>query len=149
MRDRRLVIAIPYAWLAAFFLVPFLIVLKISFAEVVLARPPFTPLFDLSSGWPRLQATLANYALLLEDDLYRRAFLNSLRIAAISTALTLALALPMAHGMARAPARWRTALVMAVVLPFWTSFLIRVYAWIGILKTEGLLNAALLWAGVD
>ena len=144
--DRRLVIAVPYLWLGAFFLVPFLIVLKISFAEVVLGRPPFTPLFELVEGWPQLRATLANYVLLGEDDLYRRALLNSARIAAISTAITLAIGLPMAYGMARAPARWRTALLMLAVLPFWTSFLIRVYAWIGILKTEGLLNAALLWA---
>jgi putrescine transport system permease protein len=146
---RSLVIAVPYLWLLAFFLAPFLIVLKISFAEVIIAQPPYTPLFTfVEDGFVAFQATLGNYLFLLEDRLYIDAYLSSLKIALISTLLTLLVGYPIAYGMARAPRRWRFALLMMVILPFWTSFLIRVYAWIGILKKEGLLNLALLDLGL-
>lgn len=149
---RRLVIATPYLWLAVFFLAPFLITLKLSFSEAVIAQPPFAPLVEwieeAGQSVLTIRLNLGNYALLFEDPLYLRAYANSLLIAAIATLLTLALGLPMAYGLARAPERWRFAMMMLVILPFWTSFLIRVYAWIGILKNEGLLNNLLLWIGV-
>ena len=146
---RGSVIASPYLWLLLFFLVPFAIVFKISVAEVQLAIPPYTPLF----AWPEggsleLFVVGDNYRLLIEDSLYIRAYANSLKIAAISTALALLVGFPIAYAMARAPRAWQPTLVMLVILPFWTSFLIRVYAWIGILKNEGMLNGALRWIGV-
>jgi putrescine transport system permease protein len=135
-------------WVALFLAGPLLIVLKISLAETRLARPPYTPLLiDDGGGWS-LSANLANYVALVGDGLYARAFGQSLWLAGISTALALGVALPMAYAMARAPASWRGALLAAVLLPFWTSFLIRVYAWIAILKDEGLLNAALVGLGL-
>jgi len=147
--SRVLVRAIPYIWLLAFFLAPFVIVFKISFSEAVIAIPPYSSLFIWDAGfWPDIVVNLENYLLLIEDDLYVRAYLNSLKIAAISTALTLAVGFPIAYAMARAPHQWRHTLVMLMILPFWTSFLIRVYAWIGILKNEGLLNKFLMWLGV-
>lgn len=150
---RFLLIAIPYAWLLVLFLAPFLIVLKISLSDLAIAQPPYTPTLDLSRGWEGLVAFVSaldfeNYAWLLSDALYINAFLSSLWIATVSTVLALLVAFPLAYGMARAPASWRTVLVMLVILPFWTSFLIRVYAWIGILRTEGLLNQFLLWTGI-
>lgn len=146
---RNAVIAIPYLWLLAFFLAPFLIVLKISVAEVQIAAPPYTPLFTfVEDGWIAIQASLGNYEFLFDDPLYVAAYVSSLKIALISTFLTLLVGYPIAYGMARAPRRWRFALLMMVILPFWTSFLIRVYAWIGILKKEGLLNLALMALGV-
>lgn len=149
---RTALVLIPYLWLLLFFLAPFLIVLKLSFSETVLAQPPYLPLAELveEAGYLYLQIklNLSNYLLLAQDTLYLRAYLNSVRIAAIATLVALLLGFPMAYGMARAPDRWRPLLVMLVILPFWTSFLIRVYAWIGILKNEGLLNAFLLGLGV-
>ena len=147
-----IVVALPYLFLLALFLAPFVVVLKISLAQSVLAQPPYTALVawagEAGHQTLQLQATLANYALLLSDDLYVRAYLSSLRIAATATALTLLIALPMAYGLARAPLRVRPYLLAAAILPFWTSFLIRVYAWIGILKPEGLLNELLHWLGL-
>ena len=150
---RLLLTAVPYLWLLLLFLLPFGIVLKISLSDLAVAQPPYTPTFDMVTGWDGLQSFIAaldleNYEWLAGDALYVNAFLSSLRIAAISTLLTLLIAYPLAYGMACAPARWRPALVMLVILPFWTSFLIRVYAWIGILKSEGLLNLALESLGV-
>ncbi len=150
---RRAVIAIPYLWLLALFLVPFVIVLKISLSDVAMARPPYVPVFDWSGGIDAILSAvraldLENYAWLLEDDLYWKSYLSSLRIAAFSTALALLVAFPLAYGMARAPRRHRPTLLMLLILPFWTSFLIRVYAWIGILKKEGLLNFLLASLGV-
>ena len=146
---KRITIAVPYLWLLALFLVPFLIVLRISFSEPVIAIPPYAPQFNLSDGWQGLvdnfsQLSLSNYAWLFSDALYTNAYLSSLRIAAISTFITLLIGFPLAYGMARAPHRLRPIFLMLVILPFWTSFLIRVYAWIGILKPEGLLNQFLL-----
>jgi putrescine transport system permease protein len=148
----RLLVVIPYAWLLVFFLVPFAIVLKISFSESAIAVPPYLPLWELvdEAGEQMLwiSLNLSNYLRLIEDSLYVRAYLNSLRIAATATVLTLLVGFPMAYAMARTSERWRPMLLMLVILPFWTSFLIRVYAWIGILKDEGLLNAFLIWTGL-
>jgi putrescine transport system permease protein len=145
----RAIVIVPYLWLTAFFLVPFLIVVKISLSQVTMTRPPYAPLFDLSAGWDGLKRFLAglslsNYATLISDTLYLQAYLKSLEVAAISTAILLVLGYPTAYGMARAPRRLQAALVMLVILPFWTSFLIRVYAWINILQHDGLLNQAIV-----
>ena len=149
---RRLVIAIPFLWLAVFFLAPFLIVAKISLSQIALAQPPYTPSFsftDLPGFWSNLREfSFDNYVWLAGDPLYINSYLSSLKIAAISTAITLLVGYPFAYGMARAPRSVRSILVLLTILPFWTSFLIRVYAWMGILKTDGLLNQFLLWIGV-
>lgn len=150
---RRLLVGVPYVWLVVLFLVPFGIVLKISLSDIALAIPPYTPTLDLAEGWAGItaflgQLDLENYSFLASDDLYWKAYLSSLKIAIISTFLTLLVGFPIAYGMARAAEEWRPALLMLVILPFWTSFLIRVYAWIGILSTEGFLNQFLLWTGV-
>ncbi len=142
---RIAVIGPPYLWLLAFFAAPFLIVLKISFSEPVVAQPPYAPTWDDWGAVADYFANLnvGNYLFLFEDPLYVSTYLSSVRIALTATALTLLVGYPMAYAMARAPRRWRGALLMAVILPFWTSFLIRVYAWIGILKRDGLLNLLL------
>lgn len=145
--SRWLVVAIPYLWLALFFLAPFFIILKISLSDSDIAMPPYTPVFE---GFSQLgdflsQLDFENYFYLTEDPLYIKAYLSSLRIAAISTLLLLLIGYPMALAMARASAKIRPTLLMMVILPFWTSFLIRVYAWIGILKPEGLLTMLLQW----
>ncbi|TCD16595.1 ABC transporter permease subunit [Oricola cellulosilytica] len=150
---RRLVILIPYLWLLVFFLLPFLIVFRISLSEPAIAMPPYLPVFDLEEGWRAIfdklsQLTWGNFEFLLEDSLYINAYLSSLRIALLATFLTLLVGFPLAYGMARAPQGLRPVLLMLVILPFWTSFLIRVYAWIGILKPEGLLNQFLLALGL-
>jgi putrescine transport system permease protein len=150
---RWLVLAVPYAWLLVLFFVPFLIVVKISFSTSVLAQPPYFPTFHPGAGLAALwdeakKFTLDNYTYLTTDSLYWKAYLSSLWIAIASTVLVLLVGYPIAYGMARAPRRWQPTLLMLVILPFWTSFLIRVYAWIGILKKEGLLNEFLLWIGV-
>jgi putrescine transport system permease protein len=145
---RALLIAVPYAWLLALFLVPFVIVFKISLSDIALSIPPYTP--TMKDGLANLIAGLdfENFVFLTQDDLYWKAYLSSLGIAALSTVITLAVGYPIAYGMARAPEEWRPTLMMLVILPFWTSFLIRVYAWVGILSTEGFLNQFLLWIGV-
>jgi putrescine transport system permease protein len=152
-RSRWLVVLVPYAWLLLFFLVPFGIVIKISLSTAALAQPPYEPSFDLAGGLAGVieklrQLTFENYQFLINDSLYLRAYLSSLAIAIVSTFLTLLVGYPIAYGMARAPRAWQPTLVMLVILPFWTSFLIRVYAWIGILKKEGLLNQLLLSTGL-
>ena len=149
----RLFTAIPYAWLLVLFLVPFAIVAKISLSDYAISIPPYTPTLDLAEGWAGIRAFFAeldfeNFTFLTEDELYWKAYLSSLQIAVISTFLTLCVGFPIAYGMARAPDEWRPALMMLVILPFWTSFLIRVYAWIGILANEGFLNQFLMWIGV-
>ena len=146
---RRLVLLVPYLWLLAFFLVPFVIVLKISFSQTVLAQPPYVPVLDLSAGWQGLQDFLARltaegYRLLASDPLYLLSYLKSVQVAAVSTVILLLIGYPLAYGIARSPRGIQPLLVMAVVLPFWTSFLIRVYAWINILQRDGLLNEMLL-----
>ena len=145
---RAALIAVPYAWLLALFLIPFAVVFKISLSDIALAIPPYTP--TAKDGiWAMLsQLDFENFVFLTEDDLYWKAYLSSLQIAAVSTVLTLLVGYPMAYAMARAPEAWRPTLLMLVILPFWTSFLIRVYAWVGILSNEGFLNQFLLWLGV-
>jgi putrescine transport system permease protein len=148
-RGARFVVLVPYLWLAFFFLVPFLIVLKISLSQTAIAQPPYTPVFDVTGGWQGLKAFIGalafgNYSFIASDWLYLASYLKSLEIAAFSTLLLLVVGFPLAYGMARAPRRWQPALFMMVVLPFWTSFLIRIYAWINILQRDGLLNQILL-----
>ena len=145
---RVLVIGLPYLWLMLFFLIPFLIVLKISFATAEYAQPPYSALFTWIDEGVNITINFGNYLFLLSDSLYISAYLNSIRIAAISTVITLLIGYPMAYGIARAQGSLRSVLLMMVILPFWTSFLIRVYAWIGILKNEGLLNQFLMWLGL-
>ncbi len=150
---RFTLIAIPYAWLLALFLVPFLIVFKISLSDLAMAIPPYTPNLDLSTGWAGFKDFLSqldfeNFIWLTQDDLYWKAYLSSAKIAAISTILTIIVGFPIAYGMARAPEEWRATLLMLVILPFWTSFLIRVYSWMGILSQEGYLNQFLMSIGV-
>ena len=143
---RKIVTAVPLAWLALFFLVPFLIVLKISFSEGILAMPPYAPMIEWTrDGVLSIKLHLANYRFLFTDALYVDAFLYSVKVAAISTALCLLIGYPMALGIARAPPARRSLLLMLVILPFWTSFLLRVYAWIGLLKDDGLINNLLIW----
>ena len=149
----RLTLLVPYAWLIAFFLVPFLIVLKLSLSQTELAQPPYSPLFDFSAGWSGIRAfvsalSLSNYADLISDRLYILSYLRSLQIAAVATVILLFVAYPIAYGIARASARSQPILVVLVMLPFWTSFLIRVYAWINILQRDGLLNRALSALGI-
>ena len=138
----------PYVWLLALFLIPFAVVFKISLSDIALAIPPYTP--TAKDGiWNMLTGLdFENFVFLTEDDLYWKAYLSSLQIAFFSTFLTLCVGYPMAYAMARAPEQWRPTLLMLVILPFWTSFLIRVYAWVGILSGEGFLNQFLLWLGV-
>lgn len=145
----RLVVLVPYLWLLAFFLVPFVIVAKISLSQTAMALPPYTPVLDLSAGWEGLKAfaaqlSLDSYALLVSDELYLRSYLKSVEVAGVSTVLLLLIGYPLAYGIARSPRGLQPLLVMLVVLPFWTSFLIRVYAWINILQRDGLLNDVLM-----
>jgi putrescine transport system permease protein len=141
---RRVVVGVPFAWLVVFALLPLALVLKISLAQVELGVPPYTPFFGVDAARsPTILAGLANFKLVAADRLYLDAYLNSLRIAALSTLVALLLGYPMAHAIAMAPARWRMTLLILVLLPFWTSFLIRVYAWVALLRPTGALNALL------
>ena len=145
---RRSVIGVPYLWLALFFLAPFVIVFKISFSEMAYAIPPYTDLMTWAEQQLTLSLNLGNYAYLFTDDLYLRAYLSSIRIAAIATVICLLVAYPIAYVIARAEPATRNALLMLVILPSWTSFLIRIYAWVGILKNNGLINNFLMWLGI-
>ena len=150
---RFALIAIPYFWLFALFLVPFAIVFKISLSDIALSIPPYLPQLDLAKGWEGFTKFFGaldfeNFEFLMMDDLYYKAYLSSLKIAAISTFLTLLIGYPIAYAMTRASEEWRPTLLMLVILPFWTSFLIRVYAWIGILGQEGFLNQTLMFLGL-
>jgi putrescine transport system permease protein len=149
----RLMVRVPFLWLGVFFLIPFLIVIKISLSQTAIAMPPYVPVLDLAAGWAGIQEFFArlgldNFAILLSDDIYALSYLRSLQVAAVSTAILLVIGYPIAYAMARAPRWLQSVLVMLVVLPFWTSFLIRVYAWINILQTDGLLNRALRAIGL-
>jgi putrescine transport system permease protein len=145
----RLVIGLPYAWLAAFFLVPFLIVLKISLSQTAIAQPPYTPLFDVAAGLQGLRhffagLSLDNYVFLGSDPLYILSYVKSVEIAAFSTLMLLAIGYPIAYAITRTPRRFQAILVLLMILPFWTSFLIRIYAWMNILQHDGPLNQLLL-----
>jgi putrescine transport system permease protein len=146
---RACVILIPYAWLLLFFLAPFAIVFKISFADPLVAQPPFSPMFDWTEGAQQwLLATFDNYAFLLEDKLYWVSYLRSIKIAPISTALCLLIGYPMAYAIARARAPWRNIMLLLIILPFWTSFLLRIYAWMLMLGKHGLINNLLMGSGL-
>ena len=145
----RAALVLPYLWLLLFFLAPFFIILKISLADPLVAQPPFTPLLDwAASGWDRLRATLDNYRFLFQDHYYVIIYLSSIKTAAISTLLCLLLGYPMAYFIARRPETTRNFWLLAVILPFWISFLLRVYAWMGLLNTNGIINNLLLGAGI-
>jgi putrescine transport system permease protein len=148
-RPARLAAIAPYLWMTLFFLVPFVFVLKISLSQTAIAQPPYTPVFDLSRGFEATKAALAalsldNFRLLVSDDLYVLSYVRSLIVASISTAILLLIGYPIAYAMARLPQRWQGMAMMLVIVPFWTSFLIRIYAWINILQHDGLLNRILL-----
>lgn len=148
-RGRSVVIAVPYLWLLVLFFCPFLIVLKISLSEPIIAQPPYAPMLEsLGEGAYNLKLNFYNFLTIFEDDYYVGAYLSSVKIALISTALTLLVAFPMAYAMVKAPKHWRNVLLMLVILPFWSSFLIRVYALVGILKDQGLLNGLLMKIGI-
>ena len=146
---RTAVIAVPYLWLLMFFLVPFAIVLKISFSDAQISMPPYQPLLHwVSEKALQIQLNFGNFAFLVEDNLYWKAYLNSIWVAGVSTLLCLLIGYPMAYAIARSQASTRNILLLLVILPFWTSFLLRVYAWIGILKNNGLINNTLMALGV-
>jgi putrescine transport system permease protein len=152
-RSSRFIILLPYLWLVLFLLVPFLIVLKLSLSQTAMSQPPYTPLLDPAAGLAGLRAfidalSFENYRTLFSDTLYVASFLKSLQIALMSTLLLMAAALPIAYGISRMPRAWQPALVIAVMLPFWTAFLIRIYAWITILQREGLFNHLLIALGI-
>ncbi|MCA1456716.1 ABC transporter permease subunit [Bradyrhizobium sp. BRP22] len=148
-RPARYATIAPYLWMALFFLVPFGFVLKISLSQTAIAQPPYTPVFDLGEGWEAFKAafeqlSLDNFRLLLSDNLYILSYLRSLVVAVTSTLILLVIGYPIAYGMARLPQRWQGIAMILVIVPFWTSFLIRIYAWINILQHDGLLNQILL-----
>jgi putrescine transport system permease protein len=143
------VVALPYVWLVLFFVIPFIIVLKISFSDIDLAIPPYKPLLEWGAKHAlTIKLNFDNYAFLFTDALYWHAFVNSMKVAFISTVICLALGYPMAYGIARARANVRNLLLLLVILPFWTSLLLRVYAWIGLMKANGVINNVLLSLGI-
>lgn len=148
-RPARLAAIAPWLWMAAFFLVPFLLILKISLSHTAIAQPPYVPVLDLARGVEGVRAAAAqlsadNFRLLVTDDLYLLSYLRSVAVAAFSTLVLLLLGYPIAYGMARLPRGWQAVAMMLVIVPFWTSFLIRIYAWINILQRDGLLNDVLV-----
>jgi len=152
-RPARIAAIAPYLWMLLFFLVPFGFVLKIALSQTAIAQPPYVPLFDLAAGWESLKSALAalstdNFKLLSSDDLYILSYARSLIVALSATAILLLIGYPVAYGMSRLPQRWQLIAMMLVIVPFWTSFLIRIYAWINILQHDGLLNKILLSLGV-
>jgi putrescine transport system permease protein len=152
-RPARLAALAPYVWMVLFFLVPFGFVLKIALSQTAIAQPPYVPVFDPAGGWTSVKSALGllsleNFRLLISDDLYIFSYGRSLFVAVVSTAILLLIGYPVAYGMARLPQRWQPVAMMLVIVPFWTSFLIRIYAWINILQHDGLLNQALLSLGI-
>lgn len=145
---RGLVIAVPLLWLLVFFLIPFLVVAKISLSEPAIAMPPYLPLVEWDEARALVTLNFGNYAYLLDDPLYVNAYMSSIRIAFVSAVVALLVGYPMAYFIARSPEPRRSLLLMLVILPFWTSFLLRVYAWQGFLRSNGVINNALLWTGI-
>jgi putrescine transport system permease protein len=145
---KKLVVGVPYAWLVVFFLVPFIIVLKISFSESQIAQPPFTDLTSFVNDMFTISLNLFNYIDLYEYDLYLSGYISSVKIAFISTVFCLIIGYPIAYVIAQLPPHTRNLALMLVILPSWTSFLIRIYAWIGLLKDNGLINNALMGLGI-
>ncbi len=149
LSGRTLVIAIPILWLGVFFLAPFFVLGRISLAEALIARPPYTPLFERGpDGSLQIIASLENYRFLMTDALYRNAYLSSIRVAFVSTIFALLIGYPIAYYIARAPEPKRSILLLMVILPFWTSFLLRVYAWMGFLRSNGVINNTLISLGI-
>lgn len=142
---QRITVAVPYLWLLVFFLLPFAIILKISLSDPVIAQPPFTPTFDEQG---HLSVTADNFLFLLTDKLYAITYLKSVFMAAMATVFSLALGFPMAYGIARSKPATRGVLLLLIILPFWISFLLRVYAWMGLLNNYGVINNTLMWAGL-
>ncbi|MBM3104984.1 ABC transporter permease subunit [Pseudomonas sp. P66] len=145
---RHLVIGVPFIWLFLFFMLPFFIVLKISFAEADVAIPPYTEIYSYVEGKLQLILNMANYGLLSEDELYIAAYLGSLKMAFFSTLLCVLIGYPMAYAIANARKESQTVLLLLIMMPTWTAILIRVYAWMGILSNNGLLNSFLMWLGL-
>jgi len=139
------VIAAPFAFLLLFFMVPFAAVLKISFADMQMSVPPYTPIVEFKDRLVRVTLNLDHYRTILSDRVYLGAYLYSVEVAALTTLICLLIGYPACYLIARADPARRNLLMMAVLLPFWTSYLIRVYAWIGLLKNQGLINRFLLW----
>ena len=147
---RTLVLTIPFAWLLVFFLAPFFFVLKISLAETTIASPPFTPMIEwVDEGIMHVRVVIDNFAYLWEDDLYVNTYLSSLKISSISTILCLLIGYPIAYAIVRSSHTTKHILLMLIILPFWTSFLLRVYAWMGILADQGLINDFIKWLGFE
>ncbi|MDO8696128.1 MAG: ABC transporter permease subunit [Pseudomonas sp.] len=147
-KGRHLVIGVPFVWLFMFFILPFAIVLKISFAEADVAIPPYTEIYSYVEQQFQILLNLGNYLMLASDELYVSAYFGSLKMAAISTLLCLLIGYPMAYAIARAPKEMQTVYVLLIMMPTWTAILIRVYAWMGILSNNGLLNGALMGIGL-
>ncbi len=148
-RWKTLVILIPFLWLLLFFLAPFFVVLKISLSESVFAQPPYAPMLDWSEGgWPKIKWIFDNFIFLWEDSLYLNTYLGSLKISIISTIACLLIGYPIAYGIVRSPPATRGVLLLMIILPFWTSFLLRVYAWMGLLADQGTINNILIWLGL-
>lgn len=148
IRGRQAVIAVPYLWLALFFLIPFIIVFKISFAEPEVSMPPYSALFHWADDQLRMVLNLGNYMMLLSDSMYWQAYLTSLKVATISTLICLLIGYPLAWAIVHSPPSTRNMLLMLVILPSWTSFLIRVYAWMGLLSNTGIINNGLMSLGI-
>jgi putrescine transport system permease protein len=146
---RGLVVALPFVWLLLFFVIPFVIVLKISFSDIALAIPPYKPLIEAAGKHAyAVKLNFDNFAFLFTDSLYLRAFGNSIKVAFFSTVMCLFIGYPMAYGIARAKPSTRNVLLLLVILPFWTSLLLRVYAWIGLMKANGVINNILMSLGI-
>lgn len=149
LSGRALVILAPAVWLTVFFLIPLGIVFQVSLSQSALKIPPYDDLITTAEdGTVQMTLHLSNFIRLFSDDLYILAYLNSIKIAFISTVFALLIGYPMAYFIARASDRWRNVLLMLVILPFWSSFLLRIYAWIGMLKNEGVINSFLQWTGL-
>jgi putrescine transport system permease protein len=145
---RQMVIGVPFIWLCLFFALPFFIVMKISFSEAALAIPPYTDIYTFAEQKFQLLLNMGNYALLTNDELYLSAYLGSLKVAFFSTLMCLLIGFPMAYAISKARKEAQTVLLLLIMMPTWTAILIRVYAWMGILSNNGLLNAFLLWTGL-
>jgi putrescine transport system permease protein len=146
---RSIILIIPFTWLLIFFLAPFFLVLKISLAEAVIASPPFTPMIEwVDEGVMHIKVVIDNFAYLWEDDLYINTYLNSVKISTISTIFCLLIGYPMAYAIVRASHTSKNVLLMLIILPFWTSFLLRVYAWMGLLADQGTINNLLIALGI-
>jgi putrescine transport system permease protein len=148
LSGRALVVAVPVAWLLVFFLIPFLVVAKLSLSQAAIALPPYLPLVEWDDGAAVITLNFGNFSYLFDDPLYLNAYLSSLKIAFVSAAIALVIGYPIAYYIARSPEGRRSILLMLVILPFWTSFLLRVYAWQGFLRSNGVINNFLLWTGI-